>query len=588
MFSMNIVKNYDKLKMNWLAQSINSENHVFRIQDTGYNFGTICVATGVGKSGVAIEDAIYRILNHDNKSKLVINVSCPILRLSQQFANDMLETFKLINGIDTDKIKFFLNSSDDGRNYEYGLSVASMSVDNFKNFENLAGTVNIVISCHKSLQKYVNKLSKLNKKEYKSISYLDEAHLVKTSTYEQDEDGNIVDEREKVDLDMLCKNSVSVYPLSATPDEDVSKTVAKYEKGPRKLLKGGYAIHVLPRKSILDGDILPPLCMFWRTGDAEITTDRILEVLADAVNKNPDIYHKLLVTVPHQAGREKLAQLVSELEDRTFEGKPVKVFAICSNAEGFEKYEDFDHADIKKFSDDVENYEGHCVVVHIKILREGVDIKGLTDCIIFSRDHGKQEKYRMVIQTIGRVLRCLPGERGKDFVGNKNIWFIDSKRKKKYGGVYFISPSDDTSIESTSRRLVEMYYGLDALVFEAKHRADGKGSEKDEYEHTKTARPEKTILAVEDQEIMELMMSIKSSLEKRFNNWIKNFPNSVEIYKDIKAVIDKGVEQLPGNYNTHDWLVSSNISEFVYDKIPEMFKDLGINMDIYRQVFMVD
>lgn len=104
---MSIVKNYDKLKMNWLAQSINSGNHVFRIQDTGYNFGTICVATGVGKSGVAIEDAIYRILNHDNKSKLVINVSCPILRLSQQFANDMLETFKLINGIDTDKIKFF-------------------------------------------------------------------------------------------------------------------------------------------------------------------------------------------------------------------------------------------------------------------------------------------------------------------------------------------------------------------------------------------------------------------------------------------------------------------------------------------------
>ena len=82
--------------------------------------------TGTGKSGVCIEDIIYRIRNHKDGT-LIINISCPILKLTQQLMNDVFEVIKGLK-IDTSEIRFFVNSSDDGGNY----NIADLEIDTNK------------------------------------------------------------------------------------------------------------------------------------------------------------------------------------------------------------------------------------------------------------------------------------------------------------------------------------------------------------------------------------------------------------------------------------------------------------------------
>ena len=150
-------------KMQWLVDAfVNNrldKTFKFRISESKQDYGTVCMPTGTGKSGVMIEDILRRV-KESCARRIIINLSCPTLKLSQQLVTDLFET---MHGVFTrdcmDSTCLVLNSSDSPYNYNtYGCSVYSGS--------ELAATIEsamhdskyilVIASCHKSLQKFVS------------------------------------------------------------------------------------------------------------------------------------------------------------------------------------------------------------------------------------------------------------------------------------------------------------------------------------------------------------------------------------------------------------------------------------------------
>lgn len=564
-----------------MVDKMNEEGYKYRIHNTHKHFGHIVMPTGTGKSGVSIEDIIYDIENYAGGT-LIINISCPILKLTQQLLNDLFQVIQL-KDIKPTNIRFFVNSSDDGGNYEtFDLD---MDANPMSQFEQKHSDINIIASCNKSLWKFVNLAKQIRLSEndpeakyfkYGNVTiknYLDEAHLLPIVQFSQTDDGESIEVSKRVDLESLCESSNAVYAFTATPDETIVSIISDYEVAPMRGKR--YILHILPREAIQKGDILPPLVKFLKTKEENITIENLVYIMDDAKREAPDIYHKILITAFSKAQLKLLYEELTKLK--------YKVFCICDPNGG---YEDFERTNIKEFSDEVENYQGDCFVIHIKMLREGIDIKGLTDCVLFSKDHGSQDKYRMTIQTIGRVLRCLKGERGKSFVGSKKKAYSDSKRLKKFGGVYFISPAEDPYVETVIRGLVERYYGLDTVVFAKGHAIDKSGSGSYDMFDTHSVEMTQHETGLQDEELNKLMMQLRDSINSRYGKLLSlKLPDMKSIYKSIKNDCDKSLSSFNGQYDTVEWLMNKEITNYVYKKIPSMLKTIaGFDVTKFAEV----
>ena len=439
-------------KMQWFIDKYNRGTLDYIIRNTGYDFGTVCMPTGTGKSGVVYEDIVHVINNNQKGHKVVINISCPILKLNQQFINDMFSVFnEIYKGSDTN-FNFYINSSDNGKNYNDSISVMDINVDKFSKFDNFINDpdtdIAIVASCHKSMFKFINKISKI--KGIEVISYIDEAHLidVKSSSKKSDiskEDDAIV----KVDINKLCRYSSRVYALSATPDVDVTRVINGWNSFGSKSTK--YIYQLSPIEAINSNTILPPLVNYIKT-ESRICVDMLKKIMKTSEKKAPEINHKILVTL---TSAQELVELRNELEKLNY-----KVFSTCSTyGYGSNKNieDDPEYNDVTEFIKDIETWDGNCFVLHIRQLIQGIDVKGLTDCVIWSASNGNQSNYRHTIQTIGRTLRPLNGERG----------LSTDKRKKKVGMVYFITPEEKDEIQKNISQFICRYYGLDNVLFES-------------------------------------------------------------------------------------------------------------------------
>lgn len=571
-------------KMSWMIDKMEKGNYKYRLYETKKHYGHIVIPTGVGKSGVCIEDIIKNI-EIQKSGVLIINISCPILKLTQQLMKDLFEVIQLRN-INTDNIRFFINSSDDGGNYD--VSSLDMDVNPLSQFETKHDRINIVASCNMSMWKFIKLTSKIRrasndekekiKFKYRGavriLNYIDEAHLLPIKEYTQTADGNDVDVDKRVDLQKLCENSEVVYAFTATPDPKIVEILYDYETEPMRGKR--YIINTSAREAIQRGDILPPMVKFMRTKELNLTLEQLNHIMKDALESNPKIYHKILITA---FSRPQLRELYEGLSKMGH-----KVFCICDPNGG---YEDFEHSNITEFSNEIEHYQGNCFVIHIRMLREGIDIKGLTDCVLFSRGHGDQDKYRMTIQTIGRVLRCLKGERGSKFVGTKKKSYADSPRLKKYGGVYFISPSEDQITESNIRGLIERYYGLDCAVFEKHYELDKSGSGSNELvdTHSSGATGADEVDPSEEN-LNKLMMKVTTSIKERYGRLLSmKLPETKAVYKAIRSDVQKIVDIENSEYDTVDWLMNKEITNYVYKKIPSMFKSIvGFDINKFNEV----
>lgn len=531
-------------KMSWFVDKYNSNSLEYIIKNTSADFGTIIMPTGTGKSGVVYEDIIHLINTKKSKRKLIINISCPILKLTQQFINDLFSVIYHIYN-DNKKICFYINSSDSGQNYQNdNTQPLGININKFSKIINFINSdiydIAIVASCHKSLYKFNQKLTKLQNVNIDIINYIDEAHLIDIRKNNDDE--NIV----YFDIDKLCKYSTKVYALTATPDPDVTMAINKYNL---KLSGTILPIYKLSAIDAIHNNIILPPYVKYILKNCDTITDKIntlVSIMKDAKLSNSNIYHKILVTLQTS---EELKQLRIELEKQSY-----KVFSTCSQYGYNTNIEDDpEYADVTGFIKDVENYNGDCFVLHIRQLIQGIDIKSLTDCVIWSADSGNQRHYRHTIQIIGRTLRFADGERG--------LSYNDPNRKKKVGQVYFISPSDAAKVQDNISQFICRYYGFDNITFETakSYKTNAIGKENnlfDEFFGYKINMNNNSNSPI----IKEILINIENYIKTQFKPWMKFYmsinkkidldaeiKNNIMKYDTFSATLDKNTIELLDN-----------------------------------------
>lgn len=404
----------------------------FRISKSGKNYGTICMPTGTGKSGVIIEDIIYRI---KNRCKLVIiNVSCPTLKLSQQITSDLFDTldgiftFNSLN-LSRNEVVLILNSSDKKNNYntrncsickDCDLETVINSV--FKNNKQVV----IIASCHKSLQKFSDIV--VNFKNIDIYNYIDESHLISYDRW----DNNIGSG--KYCLKQIKNNSKGFFLFSATPDFQMTKDFSDNSENP-------YLYKLYPVDAINENIILPPRIRCVRC-DKSTMFSAYMNIMNEC--RAYGGYRKILVTL-HDTNR--LRELRNYLEKIG-----VKVFS-ASSVDGFTGTS---VNNIVDFADVIDAWNGDCFVLQIKQLIQGADIRTLTDCVMPVSNEASSKTYRNLIQIMGRVLRAAPGERGKTY----------NQRTKKAGNIFFVlTPDSDLFQETCLRRFALRYYGMECALY---------------------------------------------------------------------------------------------------------------------------
>lgn len=432
-------------KMQWLIDAHKAGKAVYEIAETGKLYGTVCKPTGVGKSAIIFNDIIYNINRAKESSiKLIINLSTPIIRLCEQQGADFLQ---LLGGvaeyynIDPEKVVLFINNS--GNDKAYIKSMTDIVIDkyplsDFKHtfVESDLYDVAIVISCHKSLDKFTKAIGKLDLLGTQVITYIDEAHTI-TITSEEDDDA--------VNLNKLCKLS-RVYMISATPKEELVRLVNEYNGLAND---NSFIVHMTPADAIKKNLICSPDAEYCSNDEATITPEICLAFMQQCKRHNPNIYHKVLITCGDTA---QLVQLRDKLA-----GKQYKVFST-SSATGMNddtKYQrgetNFDN--VKDFIAAIDGMQDDCFVLHIRQMISGIDIATLSDAII-PVVNTELNKYQNVVQTIGRTLR-LGSERGKKF----------EDRKKKESLIMFVCQNNNKEIEDRLSEFLLRYYGIDNIKF---------------------------------------------------------------------------------------------------------------------------
>ena len=426
--------------MQWLVDAINNNNtekiFKFRLSDSYLRYGTVCMPTGTGKSGVMIENIIrdVRCGMNDIGRIHVINVSCPTLKLAQQLITDL---FEVIDGVICnqglrDRIGLVLNSSDQVSHYHtYGFSVYS---GNFSDSLELAlkeKAVVIVASCHRSMQKFVNTIdSKIKKYNMISVcNYIDESHMLSVKGLLDFSDGP------QVDLWKLKNLSYSLYLFSATPDLCMTKMISRNNTEE-------YIYRMYPIEAIKENLILPPRIHCFRT---ELPGNIPLYEYILEESKSCGGNRKILITLKTT---DEMRSVAAMLEQKNY-----KVFGACA-ADGFTGEDDL--TDAVKFAEAVDAWDGDCFVLQIKQLTQGTDIRTLTDAVIPVSNDISPKTYRHLLQTMGRVMRAAPGERGMDY----------EHRTKKAGNIFFMV-DDDSCIdkENSLKRFAMRYYGMECTEY---------------------------------------------------------------------------------------------------------------------------
>ena len=554
-------------KMNWFIEAYNNGTLQYLLKNTNKTKGTAVLPTGAGKSGVVYEDMVYHILNRKEGEKLVFNLTAPILKLEAQFLNDFISVAKEIfaDKVYNGEFMFFINSSADGNAYD--VEYLNADVKTFNKIEDFKAskTANIAIiaSCHKSLYKFAEKVDYPN--EFATtFTYSDEAHLMVNETRD-DLSYDALSGESKKRWDSLTEvfKCDYFYALTATPDIYIT---AELNKAAGEKETNYHIIDVPARELIAENKILPVKTWIQRVGNGEnekITTE-ICSAFMEAVKEdNPNIQHKILVTCQSS---KHLNYLREELGKVGY-----TVFSTCSKDGGrFTEDEDFIDVDEVEFVHNVDTYNGDCFVLHIKQLTQGIDIKTLTDCIYYNSTRVNDGVRRTILQTIGRTLRPLKGERGKA---------ID-ERLKKYGNVLLlIGDNDFDTIVNQMTAFLLKYYGRDGIksfsrdleknyggIGKIKHFGSGSSGFGDDYDDFFETLIEALLVDMEDY--------IKKNVLPRHNSFMKlsgNKPNPKLLPMAVMSVKNQ-FTHYKGVYDTNELLSDTEFMKAVSD----LFMKYGI------------
>ena len=177
-------------KMKWLVDIIKTHNdsrcdlmkevNEFMLKE---NFGNISCPTGAGKSAIVYLDIANQIMNGGDEKQIFV-VSTPILRLNEQFTNDMFETLYEAGLINSDNAICGQLSSDikaQTGNIEIdGVDTGIRKCNTATALTDKKAKYIFIVACHQSVEQLFKKYNnaKFIKKNTPIHFYFDESHTL--------------------------------------------------------------------------------------------------------------------------------------------------------------------------------------------------------------------------------------------------------------------------------------------------------------------------------------------------------------------------------------------------------------------------
>ena len=461
-------------KMDWLVSNLLNgvDNRTKLVQNVNknmekQNFGVVRAPTGIGKSGIIYTDIFNRISKNKDKKQIFI-ISTPLLCLNDQFFNDMIATL-YGTGVISNKNCVIANVSSDiekkkgtfeilNNEGKHDTKIEMMSIDDAcLELEKPDTKIALVVSTHKSFNTMKMALDDI-KKKFENIeigAYLDEEHTIKFNTSTTSIDINDADEEITdgiIDVNSFKDIFTFLYVASATPRADhieLLKTMFS--------LSNPFVADIGAKDAIDSKDILPPHAVFCTVNDKK-NNNEIEEIIKHIFNENKDVnsethvpFVKVLINCETTVELEKLRDFLVEKKYKVFytTAKTGKHFVDLNGNKEYNSISDF--------STDINNINDNVIVLHIRQVIAGVDISGLTHCIIRGVLHGINDNVR-AIQTIGRTLR---------YYGNDRISIQknpNANLQKKCGTVYFVMNNDIEADENYALFEKFMYVNYNTTI----------------------------------------------------------------------------------------------------------------------------
>lgn len=533
--------NTDISKMSWFAHLYNTGQLKYRIAETGYKFGCVVMPTGTGKSSVIFEDTVYNIKTPRKNKKQLYTIVSHILSLNEQTFIDFFSILKNCRGLlEGKKVALYMNSSASTKKYEessFDIDADILPLEALTDFEKSEYDIAFVTSCNKSLHKFIN--LKLNSKNIDIITYIDECHTIMSGKNSFNHD---------IDLEKLAKKCYKLYGLSATPEHFVTciNSIARNNNlnKPKYLAEAQRIVNLSAADAIKQNLIISPFVKFIRTKNGKLTSTVILSCMEDAINSGNAPYTKMLVTC-------------YSMEEASKHMKQCEPYYKCFKNTSEDDWE------ITEFCKEVDKYQGHCLIFHCQKLIQGIDIKGLTDCIIVNNTKGNEENNTRVIQITGRCLRTAEGERG----------VCMNERMKKFANVYVVTNGVPEYENQFSRNYVQ-YFGLDNILYNS-HAIDAStGTSPIKFDSViSEGSQNKNPIAKIEESISELKINMKKYLEDSIIPVYKEIVKNGAVI-DTQMLIDSCDFSNISDVNTMELIENAD----KVSVIKETFKEYGIEL----------
>lgn len=347
--------------------------------------------TGTGKSGL-----IYYLCTQwfkRNKKRNIFHLINPLNVLNDQTTYDLIFVLKYFfkkKHLNLNDLTIYLNRCDGDTAGKIFDNREEICVYSFKDYEKKKKHTKyeIVISCVPSVKNIENKW----KKEY-CLSVIDEVHTIKY------DDGIEIDEdslKVKWSEFWNCVNHYSEFVRGITATVTEEMFIREFNFYNENMYKVPFSA------ALASGRVVMPCPMFVDHNG----TFSLKKIMKEQKNVNIKLnlgidYHKILFSC---STNEEIAELIitNDYEgifyiSTSYFGK-IKARKIGSKIEILEK-----NMTIPEFSNSIENLEEDCYVFHIRQLIAGVNVKGLTGCVLQTLE--SITNCITTQQTIGRCLR---------------------------------------------------------------------------------------------------------------------------------------------------------------------------------------
>ena len=338
--------------------------------------GSVYVPTGGGKTLIAIMDLVRRL--SASQRGLTAVVVCPRLLLVNQLCEEYLQV------IDTKNVHILHVHSGDTHHFS---TTKSDKIALFNNTARAAGESCIIFTTYHSLNRIVEAGVDID------VAYFDEAH-------------NATSKQFFPKTAMVSQMADACYFFTATPRQSKNPM----GRGMNNKLVFGDILHTVPAQELIEsGSIIPPQIVIHeepavartKSNAADCDSNTVLEIID---NLDDTSGQKILVAAPSSKiiwGMVSATTMLQELSERGYD-----VLHITSKHGA---YVNKTKVNREVFFDTLTAWgkdpNRKFVVFHYSILSEGMNVPGLTHCVLL-----RNLNIVEMAQTIGRVIRMNPAD----------------------------------------------------------------------------------------------------------------------------------------------------------------------------------